>query len=283
MSSPQTPSTIFTHQFSGYSVWLSPTLSKSQPIIQEMSKIAKACGGEARGVYGFEPHCTMLYNFDPNNLLKEEYSKDAKLDPMYVAGMANDKIDNAMHNTKIGTAYDPLNLSKQKVAKALLKKCKHLWQQQSKSSFNDDNSNGISALSLLKPESFYFFPYPKEADNGKGFGCVIPLLLLETTSLLQSLHDIVCNVFPPDERHRKELEKRDEIPNEGKFIPHMALCYAPEIYHDELEKYVNTLKSTRNDLLGCLETGFLSVWSTDGGLADWTLIARIELEEPLGA
>ena len=270
---PQKLST-FTHQFSGYSVWLSPNLPKSQSIINEMSKIAKKCGGEANGVHAFEPHCTLLYNFESNDLLKEKYSKEASirgLDPMGGVVKATNNIDTA----KEGNGNDSLERFKKKVAEALLQKCRDMFQHNRP--LIDDNADGSKTRSLLKPDSFYFFPYPKDADDGKGFGCVVPLLLLENTPPLQSLHDIVSDIFPPDERHRKGDEQRHKIPNEGKFIPHMALCYAPEIYQKELEDYVETLKSNRNDLLGRLDARFLSVWNTEGGLADWNLIARIEL------
>ena len=260
--------TTFNHEFSGYSVWLSPNVSSAQSIIQEMSIIAKKCGGEANGVYEFEPHCTLLYNFDPNDLQKEKYLQEATRDFDKIAGRDNKTANNEGHGK------NSIELSNGEVAKALLLKCRDVHQRQS---LDDDNANGSKITSLLKLESFYFLPYPKDADNGKGFGCVIPLLLLENTPPLQSLHDVVCSVFPPDERHRKGDEKRDKIPNGGKFIPHMALCYAPEVYQDELEDYVKTLQANRNDILGRLEAEFLSVWSTKGGLADWKLIASVDL------
>jgi hypothetical protein len=50
------------------------------------------------------------------------------------------------------------------------------------------------------PKSFYYFPYPKHADNGKGFGCIISLILLEKMLMLQLLHAAVTTVFPPDEQ-----------------------------------------------------------------------------------
>ena len=53
----------------------------------------------------------------------------------------------------------------------------------------------------LMPTSHYYFPYPKTADGGKGFGCCISLLILETTPALASLQEIVQATFPPDERH----------------------------------------------------------------------------------
>lgn len=73
---------------------------------------------------------------------------------------------------------------------------------------NADDSS-CSPLKLT-PMSFMYFPYPKHADDGKGFGCVISLILLEKSRWLEVLHGVVSNKFPVDER----------LDN---FVPHISL------------------------------------------------------------
>ena len=43
----------------------------------------------------------------------------------------------------------------------------------------------------LSPESAMFFPYPVEADEGRGFGCKILLLVVEKNERLIKLFDTV--------------------------------------------------------------------------------------------
>ena len=70
------PTKKLTHQFEGYSVWLEPCENDKTTIAvkQEMTTIAFMCGGEKNGVYGFQPHCTMLYNFSSVEM-KNSYMK----------------------------------------------------------------------------------------------------------------------------------------------------------------------------------------------------------------
>ena len=118
----------------------------------------------------------------------------------------------------------------------------------------------------LDPTSFYFFHYPKEADEGKGFGCVISMFLLKKTAALERLHEALSSTFPIDER-------------KGNFQPHMALVYAPESKMDFLRRFTEDELSRRRENL--LETPFfskrISVWKTKGRLKDWARVASVEL------
>ena len=138
--------------------------------------------------------------------------------------------------------------------------------------------------------SYYYFPYPKTADDGRGFGCVISMLLIDNTPQLQSLHDAAYAVFPPDERHAEAG---------GTFTPHLALVYAPECYGDWLQKWTddaNAAASTSNattaggggskgkseddhrtSLIGKMRAGCISVWRTEGSIDQWYKVASLEL------
>ena len=238
------PTTKLTHQFEGYSVWLEPCENDktTKALKQEMTTIASMCGGEKNGVYEFQPHCTMLYNFSPVEM-KSSYRK---------LQQERDCLNDSVANEK-------------DIALSLLTHCKEKFNQYRTTVKKDDI--------LLKPESLYFFPYPKEADNGRGFGCVIPLIIYENKPQLHALHDIIRNIFPPDERH-KESDSNDK----ANFVPHMAFCYAPEVYHDKLAAYTESMRLERKYIMERQKTGYLSVWSTKGGLKDWKLIARVKLD-----
>ena len=54
---------------------------------------------------------------------------------------------------------------------------------------------------MLNPKKVVFFPYPKEADGGKGFGAQMPFVLIKVSPALVHLFDICKRTFPPDERH----------------------------------------------------------------------------------
>eukprot|EP00518_Triparma_eleuthera_P002648 CAMPEP_0182455116 /NCGR_PEP_ID=MMETSP1319-20130603/1430_1 /TAXON_ID=172717 /ORGANISM="Bolidomonas pacifica, Strain RCC208" /LENGTH=331 /DNA_ID=CAMNT_0024653151 /DNA_START=139 /DNA_END=1131 /DNA_ORIENTATION=- len=56
-------------------------------------------------------------------------------------------------------------------------------------------------LIFLKPKKLVYFPYPKSADNGKGFGCLMPFFLINMSQPLVHLFEACKNSFPPDERH----------------------------------------------------------------------------------
>lgn len=219
-----TKSSKFSHNFSGYSVWLEPSRSQSEDIVQEMKCLASTCGGASNGVHEFSLHCTLLYNFNPYECIQCEEQ------------------------------------SEEDICRELLAQCFQEYKSHVKSELGED---GI----LLDSKRYYFFCYPKEADDGRGFGCVIPMLLLKNNANLQRIHDTVARVFPPDERHS----------NNGRFIPHMALCYGPEIYEDDLRAYMSKLESQKQYLLKQMTGEYLSIWKTQGSLKDWKLVDRISL------
>ena len=263
---PKIKSNKFNHVFSGWSVWLepSPDAPETKSIVGEMKTIANKCGGEENGVSKFLPHCTLLYNFDPKRL--------------HVPGLQDDE------DSGLLAEFDEMLEHEREIeiGKKLLEKCKISLQKKLSclnstfpSSQPESSSSAmhpeIGDLPLIKPTSLYFFPYPKEADDGTGFGCVIPLLILENTRELGYLQSIVSEVFPPDERHGENST------NGGEFIPHMALCYAPEANETDLERYVEDLKKNRLDLLRGMQADCISIWSTQGQVKDWKLIHRTKL------
>ena len=50
---------------------------------------------------------------------------------------------------------------------------------------NHEEEDNTDMTLQLNPTEFYFFPYPTQADDGRGFGCVISMLLLGKTQKLQ--------------------------------------------------------------------------------------------------
>lgn len=275
----------FTHEFSGWSVWIEPSPSspETKAIAQEMKLLADNCGGEKNGLHTFEPHCTLLYNFNSERLLEPKYS---------CVGNDHDNVSmewddrHAEQGGKCINNGENVSGMKVEAGRRLLEKCRRIFKE-------DQQKIPCSGKLSMDPTAFYFFPYPKEADNGLGFGCVIPLLLLdndatgtsvsESTSELRRLQRIVCQTFPPDERHNRDAQSGpgedipEYVPNDGKFIPHLSLAYAPEVYEQELEKHVEELKIKRKDLLRRLEVKYLSIWNTQGTLANWKLVERIEI------
>lgn len=224
----KTKSSKFSHNFSGYSVWIEPSRSESDAIVQEMKYLASKCGGAPNGVHDFSLHCTLLYNFNPSECIKG------------------------------------IEVSEEEICRELLVQCFKEYKAHVKSELGQDCVE-------LDPKKYYFFSYPKEADDGRGFGCVIPMLILKNNSNLQRIHDTVARVFPPDERHS----------NNGRFIPHMALCYGPEIYEDDLRDYIAELENKKQHLIRKPMIGeYLSVWKTQGSLKDWKLVHRISLLKP---
>lgn len=248
-------SSKFTHRFSGYSIWLEPSSdsAEAQAIANEIKTIAEMCGGATNGAHEFAPHCTLLYNFDPKALLEDPYSSEIC------------KSDDSQGCEHSETAIE------QKLARRLLQKCKDVFHQKLRKMAMPPEEF------FLKPSDFYFFPYPTEADDGKGFGCVIPLLLLDNCPWLQLLHDVVYDVFPPDERHRKDCLEKERLPNNGKFIPHIALGYVPEVYDSAVNQHVTYLKYNRIDLLESLPLGSISLWNTEGYVDNWTFVDSVEL------
>ena len=251
-----------------------------------MEYLRKKCGGSEAGQYAFVPHCTLLYN---TSFRKEDGGEQT-----------NDDYDD-------GSCDEQLT-KQQRQGESMLRQCLEEYQKQiaADTTFNNDGqqtqTNGKQMIQLI-PTSQYYFPYPKTADNGKGFGCCISLLILDTTPHLKLLHDIVRNRFPPDERHGED--GNDEGAEETKFRPHMALVYAPEdqenvtnrflekytAQNDQEKRYENWIPKTQKDRAidendgknGSLgwNAKYLSIWSTEGTLDEWYPIFKLDLEAVL--
>jgi hypothetical protein len=151
--------------------------------------------------------------------------------------------------------------SKVQMCSELLNECVDKFQQMAEPNDTHDYSNQSHVQ--FCPTSFYYFPYPKHADNGRGFGCAISMILLERTQALQKLYESVRTVFPPDERNE--------------FIPHVSLVYAPESRGEWLQSLTSKMNEERIDLLGPFRARYLSLWSTQGEISDWYRICRVEM------
>jgi len=274
----------FSHRFAGFSVWVEPDPDQSSQMISEMEYLRTKCGGSEAGQHTFVPHCTLLYN--------------TSLD-------AND--DGGQADGGDGSCDDQ---TKQQQGEYMLRQCLEEYHNQTaNTSCNDGNHqkeqpNDGKQLQLI-PTSQYYFPYPKTADNGKGFGCCISLLILNTTPQLKLLHDIVRNRFPPDERHGDSSDNDCDNSNgeadEPRFRPHMALIYAPEdqenVTNGWLEKYTEqneeeklyekwipakqkdqTIDDDGKEGAVGWNAKYLSLWSTEGTLDEWYPIFKLDLE-----
>jgi len=241
-SSQVAPTNVkFSHAFSGISVWLEPDEAQTSSLKKEMEYLMHRCGGHDAGMYRFAPHCTLLYNtsFPLKNRQKVEQ---------------ND-----------GDAFDShRKIMQQQEGEELLSNC--LAEYYTRASKGSETPPNIQLI----PTSHYYFPYPKTADNGKGFGCAISLLILETTPALQLLHEVVKTMFPPDKRHQtatdassrhgdaSTVQEHDSDGGdqnsqvEASFRPHMALIYAPEnhesVTNGWLEKHTKQMDSEKRYL-----------------------------------
>ncbi|KAL3775808.1 hypothetical protein ACHAW5_005070 [Stephanodiscus triporus] len=202
----------FSHVFSGISVWLEPDPSQTSLLLNEMDFLAEKFGGRDSGVHRFLPHCTLLYN------------------------------------TSFPSAVRPIESRKmrRREGEDILRKC--LTEYLRLDGRNSDRNEPPRIK--LTPTSHYYFPYPKSADNGKGFGCAISLLMLETTPELILLQDVIQKSFPPDERHGG-VGDEGGVKSEEKveFRPHMTLIYAPENHEHVadgwLEEYTTSMDRAR--------------------------------------
>ena len=249
----------FDHIFSGYSVWLEPQLDDAALFRSAMADLSRKCGGPSRGCHEFEPHCTLLYNI-----------KTLPRQRRLIFGSNDDKLEEEDEG---------------EAGERLLRECLREFRRSmaDADADGDDNSKRdcpsevestakepLAHILQLKAMSHYYFPYPIDADEGLGFGCLIPLLLLDKTPGLQALHGATAAVFPSDERHRRAG---------GTFRPHMALVYAPESER-WLEKWTAEAASTAVEgrgLLGGMRAGCLSVWKTKGTIDEWRQVAKVDL------
>jgi hypothetical protein len=129
--------------------------------------------------------------------------------------------------------------------------------RESKQQQPNDDSLSLSAFDWL------YFRYPKSADNGKGFGCSITLLLIEKSPWLQDLHTSCIEWFGKGERDN--------------FTPHLSLVYAPEDKEDFLKTYTKDRRELKMFLNHSMPLKYLSLWSTEGRIHEWRPIAKIPL------
>ena len=227
---------VFDHHFSGYSLWLEPFASR--PLLDIMNELADKCGGEECGLTSFAPHVTLLYNIRLEDTASNDGSRTSN-----GGGMKRDGVGDAATTRAID----------------LLRRCLREYERL------EDSSEPIP----MNATRYYYFPYPKSADGGRGFGCVISMLLIENNKQLQAIHDAAKTVFPPDERHGEAG---------GSFQPHMALVYAPEQCGKELERWTDNKDAMeRNDRISLMKAQTLSIWRTEGKIDNWNRVASLEL------
>lgn len=247
------PSQHFDHEFSGWSVWVEPCEEASKKLRIEMRDLANRCGGESRGVHDFTPHCTLLYNTDAicNSMkILDDEEKCGKINS--IGSLGEELLKNCLVKYK-------MEIERQN------------QKQESSATTDVENEKKREIAFDLIPTSLFYFPYPKSADEGRGFGCVILLLLLENEpeGSLHLLHNAVTSIFPPDERHGDAG---------GKFTPHMSLVYAPES-ETWLENELEFIKSngSKTFLLDSLPGKYLSLWRTQGKMSEWYKAAQVEI------
>ena len=201
-----------------------------------MNELADKCGGKECGLTSFAPHVTLLYNIRLEDTASNDGCRNG-------GGMKRDGAGDAATTR----AYD------------LLRRCLREYER------HVDSSEPIP----MNATRYYYFPYPTSADGGRGFGCVISMLLIEKSSQLQALHDAATAVFPPDERHGEAG---------GSFQPHMALVYAPEQCGKELKRWTDNKDTMeRDDQISLMKAQKLSIWCTEGSIDKWYRVASLEL------
>ena len=124
-------------------------------------------------------------------------------------------------------------------------------------------SNAMSVGLQLRPKEWLTFDYPKCADNGRGFGAAISLLLVEKDETLLAFQQAVGSVFPVDERQN--------------FTPHLSLVYAPQQALSVLTSKTDQLQKEQVLLNESMRATSLSVWSTRGKIQDWYRVSSINL------
>ena len=205
------PKSIFDHEFEGYSVWLEPCPNDAKDVIKEMQKLSFQCGGSKSGTHPFALHCTLLYNFNPDRLILEHH----EIDDGDMKGKNSNHEELGMKTMLESCVQQYKDSVKEKLPKL----------SSSEDEKNRHNQNNDQTKLFLNPTEFYFFPYPKHADDGRGFGCVISMLLLEKNENIQLIQKIVSEIFPPDERHGKNHTtttscKNDKMKNDQQELKH---------------------------------------------------------------
>jgi len=270
-----------------------------------MSQLASECGGPNRGVHEFVPHCTLLYNVD---LRRTSSSLQCRAATDNGNRRRSDERDGENRERTSADAEE----EEAEIGRNLLDRCMAEYnrmvlmsggtsskgrkvdsQKHQSSTTTPQDGHAIKSTRPIQMDatSYYYFPYPKAADDGRGFGCVISMLLVDTSPRLQSLHDAACAVFPPDERHAEAG---------GTFAPHLALVYAPECCGDWLQKWTDDANAAasastaaaedgggssngriaddlRASLIGKMRAGCISLWRTEGSIDQWYRVASLEL------
>ncbi|KAL3942071.1 MAG: hypothetical protein SGBAC_003667 [Bacillariaceae sp.] len=207
----------FDHVFSGLSIWLE--FEVNEDLKDQMKLLENSCGGEECGVHPFIPHVTILYNIDKQN-----------------------KAD-----------------SSEITAEATLKECWKKFADSKVANKEEDDVTTAKAeipMNKISASDWMYFRYPKFADNGKGFGCSICLLLIEKSPWLEELHKICTEAFG--------LGDRDQ------FHPHMSLVYAPEDREQLLVEYTEKQRKKGVFLQKPITVKYLSLWSTQGRILENT-------------
>lgn len=152
--------------------------------------------------------------------------------------------------------YNLQNKGQQDDPKALLTKC---WEN-----FRSNKGNQTTSFSMIASD-WYYFRYPKSADDGKGFGCSISFLGIQRSRWLEDLHQACLNFLGQGER--------------DVFIPHLSMVYAPEEKEDFLIRSTK-MESERGTLLNePMPIKYLSLWSTQGHISEWYPILRIPINK----
>ena len=242
------------HQFSGFSVWIEPDDQSDYYalLLEKMSYLVKRCNHNVHSDDDvmddhvmFAPHCTLLYNVSSSDIIQ----------------------DNEKEMTRL------LIRTRDEFRKQLKERARNgvpmVMEDGLRSDRMIDETFRDEEHVICTPTSFYYFPYPKTADNGKGFGCLILMLLIQRSVELSLLHYLAVSIFPQDERHGEQ---------KGEFQPHMALCYASEPntwLEGEKEMMENDVDSRQ--LLLPFRGRYISLWNTEGKLSEWKLVTKIEL------
>jgi 2'-5' RNA ligase len=240
----------FDHFFSGWSVWIEP---EATPELEEtMEYLSTACGGEACGVAPTVPHITLLYN------LKELYLEDENPQDLLARCWKQFQANHQhTHTTNL-----PTNPQKESAPPA--EEDIEMSRSSSTTSVDDKpRATTIGAERSITPYDWYYHHYPKSADDGKGFGCSIALLLIEPSRWLQDLQEACQEILGPDER--------------AKFTPHLSLVYAPEAREAFLTRYIQEQQQDNAFVGQAFRAKYMSLWSTQGRIHEWYKIAQIPL------
>jgi len=219
-------------RFSNYSVWLQAEEDVEDVRSPWNSQIAKYGAVGASGSPPFRAHNTVLYNFP------------------------------------LPSPSDAGRLLSESVAR---------FREKFPPAPPEGGGNGAAAAAAaaagvsMKPTKGMFFPYPRSADGGKGFGCKIMLVMLEKGEEIMGLFEAVKGVFPPDQRH-SDAESGVE------YQPHVAFSYT-KLDNFEVGVEEKEVANIENDeeLMKERRGVVLSVVKTEGQVGDWRMICSVNI------